>query len=418
MLAERSRDAAAGSGIIGRVLAKTSIFFMVAAAIDIVCNYAAVPAKLARLADIFFIIAAALQGAIWAREIILGVIRQPRRRGSGELDARQCDVAHPRAGQRRLVRASRSSSSSTISASTSPRWSPASASAASPSASPRRASSPTCSRRSRSCSTGRSAAATRSATAPPPARSSGSASRPPACARVTGEQVIMANTKLLEQEVHNLAEAKVRRIFLPFGADLPDARRDARAAARDRRAERGRSRSRAASWCAASSPTSAPSSIDCELVYDDRTDRPDTLAAHKSAIIIAIVRIFAERRHRLRLPDPDDLHRRARRDAGHALGVCRSVACAGLVSALRGGPRTAPMPIATLDDIRARVGSEIGVSDWIDGRPGRASTPSPTRPRTASSSTSIPPPPRRPRSAAPSPTASCRCRCSAAWRPT
>ena len=34
---------------------------------------------------------------------------------------------------------------------------------------------------------------------------------------LTGEQVIMANTKLLEQEIHNLAEAKVRRITLPFG---------------------------------------------------------------------------------------------------------------------------------------------------------------------------------------------------------
>ena len=33
------------------------------------------PPKLARLADILFIIAAALQAAIWAREIIIGVIR-------------------------------------------------------------------------------------------------------------------------------------------------------------------------------------------------------------------------------------------------------------------------------------------------------------------------------------------------------
>ena len=32
----------------------------------------------------------------------------------------------------------------------------------------------------------------------------------------TGEQVIMANTKLLEQEVRNLAEAKVRRVTLLF----------------------------------------------------------------------------------------------------------------------------------------------------------------------------------------------------------
>ena len=62
-------------GIIGRVLSKTSIWFMVAAAIDIVASYASVPPKLARLADILFIVAGALQAAIWAREVILGVVR-------------------------------------------------------------------------------------------------------------------------------------------------------------------------------------------------------------------------------------------------------------------------------------------------------------------------------------------------------
>jgi hypothetical protein len=35
-----------------------------------------------------------------------------------------------------------------------------------------------------------------------------------------------------------------------------------------------------------------PSSIECELVYDDRTRDPDTLARHKSAIIIGIKRVF------------------------------------------------------------------------------------------------------------------------------
>src|SRR4030095_12383356 len=62
-------------GIIGRVLAKTSAVFMVAAAVDIVVSYAAIPTKLAHLADIFFIVAASIQVAIWAREIIVGVIR-------------------------------------------------------------------------------------------------------------------------------------------------------------------------------------------------------------------------------------------------------------------------------------------------------------------------------------------------------
>jgi len=61
-------------GVIGRVLNKTTIFFMVAAALDIVTTYAEVPLKLSRLIDIIFIIAFALQGAIWARELILGVI--------------------------------------------------------------------------------------------------------------------------------------------------------------------------------------------------------------------------------------------------------------------------------------------------------------------------------------------------------
>ncbi len=61
-------------GVIGRVLEKTSIFFMVAAALDIVATYAAVPARLERLIDILFTVAFAFQGAVWARELMLGVI--------------------------------------------------------------------------------------------------------------------------------------------------------------------------------------------------------------------------------------------------------------------------------------------------------------------------------------------------------
>ena len=61
-------------GVIGRVLQKTSIFFMVVAALDMVANYAAVPVKIEHLLDILFTIGFAFQGAIWARELILGVI--------------------------------------------------------------------------------------------------------------------------------------------------------------------------------------------------------------------------------------------------------------------------------------------------------------------------------------------------------
>jgi small-conductance mechanosensitive channel len=61
-------------GVIGRVLSRTSILFMAAAALEIVVSYAAPPAQIARLFDIFFIVAFSLQAAVWGRELILGVI--------------------------------------------------------------------------------------------------------------------------------------------------------------------------------------------------------------------------------------------------------------------------------------------------------------------------------------------------------
>jgi len=60
--------------VIARVLAKTSMLFMVAAAIDTVTTYAEPGPRVGRLVDILFTVAAGLQGAIWARELILGLI--------------------------------------------------------------------------------------------------------------------------------------------------------------------------------------------------------------------------------------------------------------------------------------------------------------------------------------------------------
>jgi len=71
-------------GVIGRMLAKTGLFFMAATAIDVIATYADVPPKIGRLADIFFTIAFALQGAIWARELILGVIARKVGEDTGE----------------------------------------------------------------------------------------------------------------------------------------------------------------------------------------------------------------------------------------------------------------------------------------------------------------------------------------------
>jgi small-conductance mechanosensitive channel len=60
--------------VIGRVLAKTSVAFMVFAALDVVANYTVPPPKIAHPLDIAFTIAMALQAAIWGRELIMGVV--------------------------------------------------------------------------------------------------------------------------------------------------------------------------------------------------------------------------------------------------------------------------------------------------------------------------------------------------------
>jgi small-conductance mechanosensitive channel len=73
--------------VIGRVFAKTNLAFMVLAAADVVSTYAELPHKVARLIDILFVIAFALQGAVWGRELILGMIgrKVAEDNGSGAL---------------------------------------------------------------------------------------------------------------------------------------------------------------------------------------------------------------------------------------------------------------------------------------------------------------------------------------------
>ena len=83
----RDPDGLGWQTVIGRVLAKTSLVFMIVAAADVVATYAEMPRRGARLIDIAFVIAFALQGAVWARELILGLIgrRVAEENGSGAL---------------------------------------------------------------------------------------------------------------------------------------------------------------------------------------------------------------------------------------------------------------------------------------------------------------------------------------------
>ncbi len=60
--------------IVGRAFAKTSIWFMIAVAAELVSGYADAPAAVASTIRFAFTVAVTLQAAVWAREIILGVI--------------------------------------------------------------------------------------------------------------------------------------------------------------------------------------------------------------------------------------------------------------------------------------------------------------------------------------------------------
>ena len=61
--------------IIGRVLARTTMFFIVMCALELVAEQAATPPTLLRIINFLFVIAAAFQAAIWARELILGLVQ-------------------------------------------------------------------------------------------------------------------------------------------------------------------------------------------------------------------------------------------------------------------------------------------------------------------------------------------------------
>lgn len=60
--------------IFGRVLAKTSLFFIIMCAVELVVAQTDAPYAIRRTAEILFIVAAAFQAAVWTRELILGFV--------------------------------------------------------------------------------------------------------------------------------------------------------------------------------------------------------------------------------------------------------------------------------------------------------------------------------------------------------
>jgi small-conductance mechanosensitive channel len=277
-------------GVIGSVLAKTTVFFMVMAALDIVATYAQPPARAQRLIDIGFTIAFALQGAIWARELILALIA--RRVGDGTTES---VLGNATAIIRVLVSvalfalaivvildnlgvnvtalvAGLGIGGIAIGLAAQGIFADLFAALAILFDKPFRRGD-----------------TVRYGTTTGTVEKIGL--KTTRLRGVGGEQVIMANTKLLEQELHNITDARVRRIWLPFGLvyqtppetiqGLPELVGSAVETIRGCKVVR----------CCATA--FGPSSIDCELVYDDRARDPDTLAKHKSAIITGMMTIFA-----------------------------------------------------------------------------------------------------------------------------
>jgi len=60
--------------IFGRVLSKTSLFFIIMCAVELVVGQTEAPRAIRRTAEILFIVAAAFQAAVWTRELILGFV--------------------------------------------------------------------------------------------------------------------------------------------------------------------------------------------------------------------------------------------------------------------------------------------------------------------------------------------------------
>jgi small-conductance mechanosensitive channel len=293
----RNPDCTNWRGIVGSVLSKTKLFFMVAAAVEIVVAYAPIPPRLDRVAHIAFIIAAALQTAIWARELIIGAVRSRVGEDPGEstlgnamsiirvlvsvaafaialiviLDNVGFNVTTLIAGLGiggiAIGLAAQGIFSDLFAALSIVFDRPF--------------------RRGDTINYGGDA--NQGGTIGTVERIGLKTTR---IRSRTGELVIMANTKLLEQELTNIDEARVYRNWFPFGvvyqtdpaklesmADILAPILEAIAGVRMVR-------------CVISG--FGPSSIDFHLVYDDRARDFDARAANKSAISVGILRTFKE----------------------------------------------------------------------------------------------------------------------------
>jgi small-conductance mechanosensitive channel len=283
---ERDRHGLGWRTVIGRVFAKTSLAFMVLAAADVVSTYAELPHKPARLIDIGFIVASALQGAVWARELILGLIgrRVAEERGSSALASAMAIIRvlvsvalfalaiilildNLGVNVTALV-AGLGIGGIAIGLAAQGIFSDLFAALAILFDKPFKKGDTI--RYDQSTGTveriGLKTTRLRS---------------------LTGEQLVMANTKLLEREIHNLAQAKSRRMTLYIAVDLETpAGRLAELPALAGAAVEGRDGCKLVR-CAANGVGSG--AVSFELVYDDKALDNNRIAENRSAVLLDLV---------------------------------------------------------------------------------------------------------------------------------
>ena len=290
LLLARDPECSRWTGVIGRVLQKTTLLFMVAAALDIVATYALVPPRLERLFDILFVIAFALQGAIWARELILGAI------GRRVTDDGGSTLGNAQALIRVLVSvalfalaiiiildnlgvnvtalvAGLGIGGIAIGLAAQGIFSDLFAALAIVFDRPFR----------------RGDTIQFDQTVGTVERIGLKTTR---LHSVTGEQVVMANTKLLEREIHNFNEGRTRRSSLPFGLVYrlaPDELEKVPSLAKG--VIEGR---KGCTFVRCAILGLGASGIDFELLFDSRSSDINKVAADRTAVALALMRSFAE----------------------------------------------------------------------------------------------------------------------------
>ena len=80
-LLERGRAPARWRTVVARVARRTHSFFLAALSADLVASFAAPPGALRSAIDFVFTVAAVVQGAIWLRELVLAVVAHRAERG-------------------------------------------------------------------------------------------------------------------------------------------------------------------------------------------------------------------------------------------------------------------------------------------------------------------------------------------------